>query len=644
MCGIAGIVDLKGRQPINEDLLKAMNDRLAHRGPDGSGVHMEPGIALAHRRLSIVDLAAGQQPMYNEDHSVCIVFNGEIYNFQELVPELVALGHVFRTRCDTEVIIHAWEQWGTDCLQRMNGMFAFALWDRNRRQVFLARDRLGVKPLFHATLPDGTLLFASELKSLLLHPALPRKLLPRAIEDYLTFGYVPEPDTIYDGIHKLEPGHCMLLEAGGRQTIHRYWDLDSQRFGSHRPAEADARAELMHHLTGAVRRRLISEVPLGAFLSGGVDSSAVVAVMAGLMGDSVKTCSIAFDDPDYDESTYAREVARLYHTDHSERTVEVDDFGLLETLVGTYDEPYADSSAIPTYRVCAAARERVTVALSGDAGDENFAGYRRYRLFAGEESIRSLIPAAIRRPVFGLLGRYYPKLDWAPRVFRGKTTFQALARDSVGAYLHGVSLTKPDSRHQLYSRAFSSKLQGYDSRAVFDRHVRGRDFPDALSMVQYLDLKTYLVGDILTKVDRASMAHSLEVRGPFLDYQFIEWAATLPASYKLRGGVGKYLLKKTLEPLLPNDILYRKKMGFAVPLARWFRGPLNARVRALPDSPFLNADGIFDQQGLRMLVDRHLSGQRDFSMGIWSLLMLEGFLRSPAPTWEAATACHALSR
>lgn len=621
-----------------------MNDRLSHRGPDGSGVHVEAGIGLAHRRLSIVDLAAGQQPMYNEDHSVCIVFNGEIYNFQSLMPELIALGHVFRTRSDTEVIIHAWEQWGVDCLKRLNGMFALALWDRNRRQVFLARDRLGVKPLFHATLADGTLLFASELKSLLLHPALPRQLLPRAVEDYLTFGYVPEPDTIYSGVHKLEPGHYLLIDDTGKQSIRRYWDLDSGKFGSHRPGEAEAQAELMQHLTDAVRRRLIAEVPLGAFLSGGVDSSAVVAVMAGLMGDSVKTCSIAFNDPDYDESTYARQVARQYHTDHSEHTVEVDDFGLLDTLVGTYDEPYADSSAIPTYRVCAAARERVTVALSGDAGDENFAGYRRYRLFAGEETVRGLIPAAIRRPVFGLLGRYYPKMDWAPRIFRGKTTFQALARDSVGAYLHGVSLTKAETRSQLYSTAFRSQLQGYDSRAVFDRHVQGRDFPDALSMVQYLDLKTYLVGDILTKVDRASMAHSLEVRGPFLDYEFIEWAASLPVDYKLRGGVGKYLLKKALEPMLPNDILYRQKMGFAVPLARWFRGPLNERVRALPDSPFLNADGIFDRRGLQSLVNRHLSGQRDFSPGIWSLLMLEGFLRSPAPTHDATTACHASSR
>jgi asparagine synthase (glutamine-hydrolysing) len=308
--------------------------------------------------------------------------------------------------------------------------------------------------------------------------------------------------------------------------------------------------------------------------------------------------------------------------------VEVDDFGLLETLVDIYDEPYADSSAIPTYRVCEAARERVTVALSGDAGDETFAGYRRYRTYVAQEIVRSIIPSAIRRPVFGLLGRYYPKLDWAPRILRAKPTFQSLARDSVGAYLDGVSISSVDTRYQLYSREFRSRLQGYDSRAVFDRHVRGRDFPDSLSMVQYLDLKTYLAGDILTKVDRASMAHSLEVRSPFLDFELIEWAATLPTNLKLRRGTGKYLLKKSLEPFLPDEILYRKKMGFAVPLGRWFRGPLRGRVESLPDSPWLNGDGIFDRRGLRQLVTQHLSGQRDYSPGIWSLLMLEGFLRA----------------
>lgn len=634
MCGIAGIVDLKGRQPIHEPLLRAMNDRLQHRGPDGSGLHLEPGIGLAHRRLSIVDLAAGHQPMYNEDDTVCIVFNGEIYNFPDLVQELTGLGHRFRTRCDTEVIIHAWEQWGTKCLERFNGMFAFALWDTNRQQLFLARDRLGVKPLFHATLPDGTLLFASELKALLLHPDLPRKLLPRAIENYLTFGYVPEPDTVYSGIHKLEPGHLLLLDREGRQTIQRYWDLDTSRFGTYRRTEADGQVELRERLEAAVKRRLTADVPLGAFLSGGVDSSAVVAFMARQLQGSVKTCSIAFDEPDFDESAYARQVAMLYRTDHQEHRVAVDDFNLLDTLVGIYDEPYADSSAIPTYRVCAAARQQVTVALSGDGGDEAFAGYRRYRLFAGEEALRRLLPSALRRPVFGLLGRYYPKLDWAPRPLRGKSTFQSLALDSVGGYLQGVSLSKPDLRQGLYSGAFRSALQGYDSRAVFERHLQGRDFPDAVGMVQYLDLKTYLVGDILTKVDRASMAHGLEVRGPFLDYTLVEWAATLPSRFKLHGGTGKYLLKKSLEKLLPEDLLYRQKMGFAVPLARWFRGPLRVRVAALPDSPWLLADGLFQRGGLAKMVELHLSGRRDFSPGIWSLLMLEGFLRTPCPTFS----------
>jgi asparagine synthase (glutamine-hydrolysing) len=634
MCGIAGLAYPGAPRPVDEALLRAMTDRLHHRGPDGSGVHIEPGVGLGHRRLSIVDLAAGHQPMYNEDDSIAVVFNGEIYNFPGLVDDLAAAGHRFRTRCDTEVILHAWEQWGPDCLQRFNGMFAFALWDRNRRQLFIARDRLGVKPLYYAELPDGSLAFASELKSLELHPALPRRLSPGAIEDYLTFGYIPDPDTIYRDVRKLAPGHYLLIDlTTGRQTLRCWWDLPAERFGSRPVPATTAATELLEQLEAATRRRLLADVPLGAFLSGGVDSSAVVAMMARIGGDAVKTCAIGFDDPDFDEAAHARTVATLFGTDHSERTVAVDDFGLLDTLIDVYDEPYADSSAIPTYRVCEAARERVTVALSGDAGDENFAGYRRYRLFAGEEAIRGLLPAAIRRPVFGLLGRVYPKLDWAPRWVRGKSTFQALARDQVGAYLHGVSLATADTRHLLYSDSFRQQLGGYTSREVFDRYSQGRRFADPLSLVQYLDLKTYLPGDILTKVDRASMAHSLEVRGPFLDYELVEWAAALPADLKLRSGTGKFILKKALEPLLPEAILYRRKMGFAVPLARWFRGPLRARLTALATSPTLLATGVFSPAGLERLVRLHLSGRRDFSPTVWSLLMLEGFLarRSLAP-------------
>jgi asparagine synthase (glutamine-hydrolysing) len=349
--------------------------------------------------------------------------------------------------------------------------------------------------------------------------------------------------------------------------------------------------------------------------------------MAELSGDKVRTCSIAFDDREYDESRYARLVAQAKRTEHSEKRVEVDDFSLLERLVDIYDEPYADSSAIPTYRVCAAARERVTVALSGDGGDEDFAGYRRYRLFMGEEAVRSAIPAGIRRAVFGVLGRYYPKLDWAPRVFRGKTTFQALARDSVGAYLHGVSIASEETRQRIYSAKLRQQLGGYSSREVFDRHVGSRQFPDALALVQYLDFKTYLPGDILTKVDRASMAHSLEVRVPFLDHEFVDWVAQLPSSVKLRGSQGKFVLKRALEPLLPREVLYRRKMGFAVPLDRWFRGPLSAKVRSLPDSQLLQASGAFNEEGLRLITRQHLQGTRNHSPLIWALLMFEGFLR-----------------
>jgi len=645
MCGIAGIVDLRGSVPIDEKILRAMNDALYHRGPDGHGFHIEPGVGLAHRRLSIIDLAAGEQPMFNEDRTVSVVYNGEIYNFAELAEELAALGHKFRTRCDTEVIVHAWEQWREQCVHHFNGMFAFAIWDRNSRSIFLARDRLGIKPLYYSFMSNGQLVFASELKGLKQHPQLSTSLNANAIEEYLTFGYIPEPNSIYANVQKLEPGSYLLADLHtGRHTVERYWDLDYMAGLSGTHTEADIHEELVERLSTAVRRRMVSDVPLGAFLSGGVDSSAVVAMMAGMMDDRVKTCSIAFDNSAYDESSYAREVAKLYGTDHVENLVEIDDFSLLDRLVDIYDEPYADSSAIPTYRVCEAARQNVTVALSGDGGDENFAGYRRYRLFMAEQAIRSLIPERVRQPVFGTLGRLYPKLDWAPRIFRGKTTFQALARDTAGAYLHGVSLAPSELRRKLYSAKFKRELQGYDSREVFDRHLNGKQFPDALSMVQYLDMKTYLVGDILTKVDRASMAHSLEVRVPFLDHEFVEWVATIPASSKLRRGEGKFVLKKSLESLLPKSILYRRKMGFAVPLEHWFRGPLADRISALPDSTLLQDTDIFDMDSVRVMIRQHIQRRREYSPVIWSLLMLEGFLRKEDGTGSSHEAGNDVSQ
>jgi len=637
MCGITGIVDLKGKREIPRALLSRMNQTQAHRGPDADGLHLEPGVGLGHRRLSIIDLATGQQPLFNEDGSVVVVFNGEIYNYQALIPELTALGHVFRTKSDTEVIVHAWEAWGEACVERFRGMFAFALWDRNRETLFLARDRLGVKPLYYAVLGDGQLIFGSELKSLAAHPGLARELDPLAIEDYFAFGYVPEPRTVYRMARKLAPAHTLTLRRGQpAATPREYWDV---RFTLDNPiGESDAQAELVERLRESVRLRMISEVPLGAFLSGGVDSSAVVATMAGVSEQPVNTCSISFSDPAFDESRYAREVAARYRTRHFVDNVDSDDFGLVDELARTYDEPYADSSAIPTYRVCQLARRHVTVALSGDGGDESFGGYRRYRFHAMEERLRGMLPLALRRPAFGLLGRVYPKADWAPQVFRAKTTFQALARSSVEAYFHSVSFLANDMRERLYSNAFKAELGGYNAVEVFHRHAARANTEDALGLVQYLDLKTYLVGDINTKVDRASMAHSLEVREPLMDHPLVEWLATLPSSFKVKGNESKRLLKKAMEPQLSREVLYRSKMGFAVPLARWFRGPLRAAMRAALIGGRLAESGCFDPGYLAQLLAQHESGARDHSTPIWTLLMFEAFLKNAMEAPEIAPA------
>ncbi|HZF80238.1 MAG TPA: XrtA/PEP-CTERM system amidotransferase, partial [Rubrivivax sp.] len=582
-----------------------------------------------HRRLSIIDVATGQQPLFNEDRSVVVVFNGEIYNYQQLIPELQAAGHVFTTKSDTEVIVHAWEQWGADCVKRFRGMFAFVLWDRNRQTVFMARDRLGVKPLHYALLDDGTLLFGSELKSLMAHGGLRRDVDPAAVEEYFALGYVAEPRTIFRQARKLPPAHTLLIRRGqalGELQPQPYWDV---RFTLDNPIGLeDACEELRRRLSESVKLRMIAEVPLGAFLSGGVDSSAVVAAMAGHSNGPVNTCSIAFDDPQYDEAAFARMVADRYATNHRVETVASDDFDLIDTLARLYDEPYADSSAIPTYRVSQLARKHVTVALSGDGGDETFGGYRRYRLHMMEERMRSTLPASIRQPVFGLLGRLYPKADWAPRVLRAKTTFEGMARTSVDGYFHSMSLIREPLRSQLYSPTFKSQLAGYSARDVFHRHARNAGTDDPLALIQYIDTKTYLVGDINTKVDRASMAHSLEVREPLMDHELVEWAATLPSAFKLQGNNGKRVLKKALEPALPHDVLYRPKMGFAVPLARWFRGPLRERVRqALLHGPMLDG-GWFNAGCIRQIVEQHESGARDHSTPIWSLLMYDAFLRN----------------
>ena len=635
MCGIAGIFDPRDKCRVDERLLSRMNESLTHRGPDDCGFHIEPGLGLAHRRLSIIDLAGGHQPLFNEDGSVVVIYNGEIYNFPELMKELAASGHSFRTRCDTEVIVHAWEEWGEDCVRRFRGMFAFAIWDRKQQTLFLARDRLGIKPLYYAYSADGNFLFASELKALCCHPSLRREIDPRSLEDYFAYGYVPEPRTILRNAFKLPPGHTLTLSRGGPASEPReYWDVPFRVVSS--GGEEEAGEELILRLREAVRIRMIADVPLGAFLSGGVDSSSVVAMMASVSQDPVRTCSISFGDPAFNESHHAAQVAERYHTCHDVEQVDTDDFGLVDELSRIYDEPYADSSAIPTYRVCELARKHVKVALSGDGGDENLAGYRRYRWHVYEERTRSVLPLAIRRPLFRFLGGMYPKADWAPKVLRAKSTLEALARDSVEGYFDSVSILGDDLRGRLFSPRLRSELQGYRAVEVLRRHARrAPDHP--LSRVQYLDMKTYLVGDILTKVDRASMAHSLEVRVPLLDHELVEWISSLPPGLKLRGREGKYIFKKALRAYLPDDILYRPKMGFAVPLASWFRGPLRLQVREALLGPAMLDSGLFDMAFLGKMVDQHQSRRRDHSAAIWSLLMFEAFQRNVLQASPSAT-------
>ena len=627
MCGIAGIFDHRGQSEIDRALLHRMTDIIGHRGPDGDGFYHAPGIGLGFRRLAIIDLAGGDQPMFNEDRTVCLVFNGEIYNFQPLMAELTARGHHFRTRSDTEVIVHAWEEWGEACLDRFNGMFAFALWDGRTETLFLARDRLGEKPLYYGFLTDGRLIFGSELKSLLCSPDLDRTLDPQAIEEFFAFGYIPDPHSIYRSVRKLPPAHCLVLRRGEPVGEPRaYWDVrfvDDVRLGREEVAE-----ELVFRLREAVRLRMIADVPLGAFLSGGVDSSGVVAMMAGLKADPVSTFSIAFGVRGWDESAYAAAIATRYGTDHHVREIDPNSFDLVDRLASIYDEPFGDSSAMPTFRVCAMARENVTVALSGDGGDEVFAGYRRYRWHCIEDRVRRLLPQSVRGPVFGALGRLYPKLDWLPRPFRAKATLQELARDPVGAYFSSVSVCGDALRRQLFSPALRRDLQGYSAVDLLRGHMARSGSEHALSQVQYADFKTYLPGDILTKVDRASMANSLEVRVPLLDHTLVEWAARLPPAFKLHRGEGKYVLKSALESYVPRDILYRPKQGFSVPLATWFRGPLRERLTQALRGPLQEDSGLFDMRFVGRLIEQHLSGAFDHSAPLWQLLMFDAFLRN----------------
>ncbi len=614
MCGICGIFEFERREEIAQDFVRRMTDTIVHRGPDDEGIHVGPGIGLGFRRLSIIDVAGGHQPISNEDGRIWVMLNGEIYNYPELRQELLDRGHTFATRSDTESIVHLYEEYGEDCFRRLRGMFAIALWDSRERKLVLARDRVGKKPLYFAA-DQKRLLFGSELKCLLAADGSIRTIDPQALSDYFSYGYISAPKTVYRDVRKLRPGHYLVASTSGVREV-PYWNLSF--------AQVENRSEqewcelLRNGLCEATRIRLMSDVPLGAFLSGGVDSSSVVAMMSNLMKRPVTTCSIGFEEKEYNEADFAREIAKRFHTDHHEQIVHPKAVEILKKLVWHYDEPFADSSAIPTYYVSWVARQSVTVALGGDGGDENLAGYRRYYFDQFENRLRRRVPAGLRKRVFGPLGRAYPPLAWAPRMFRAKATFQSLSRSPLEGYFNSISIFRPDEKLRLLSRDFQANLGGYDSMEVLQYHYDRAETDDPLSRIQYVDIKTYLPDDILAKVDRASMAVSLEVRAPLLDHQLMELIAKIPSSLKLRGTTGKYIFKKAMADVLPKDILHRRKQGFAVPLARWFRGDLRDLAH---EAIFSHDDGILDKTYLKEVWDEHQKGTYDRSSHLWAVLM-----------------------
>jgi asparagine synthase (glutamine-hydrolysing) len=618
MCGIAGFFVRDG-QGGSDALLRSMTGILAHRGPDGDGFFREAGVGLGHRRLAIIDLVTGDQPMSNDDGTVTLVFNGEIYNFRELRAELERRGHRFRTASDTEAILRAYETWELGCVERLRGMFAFALWDRRRRRLLLARDRVGIKPLVYAW--DGhRLLFASELKAILQDSSVPRELDWEALHDFLTFHYVPSPRTIFRGVRKLPPASYLVIDqARGQPEVRRYWDLRFAPDESRR--DDDWLAGLRARLEDAVRSHLVADVPLGAFLSGGMDSSTVVALMAAVSRQPVRTFSIGFDDTDFDELGYARQVARRFGTDHYEFVVKPDALEALPRLGWQLDEPFADSSALPTYYVAKITREHVTVALSGDGGDENFAGYRRYATALGLHQRYDRLPGRLIRSLLRQAARLLPAGA------RGQGYLELLGADPVDRYAHMVTFQRQRSLGRLLTRDARAAIDAESAGAAFRRLAAEGNAPDYLSTLQYIDVRQYLPDDILAKVDFTSMLVSLEARVPLLDHVLMEYVATMPSRLKFRNGSGKAILKRVMAADLPAEILDRRKMGFGVPLAAWFRDGLGQYARELLLDRRARQRGVVSSPVVERLLAEHRRGHRDRSSQLWALLCLEEWAR-----------------
>ena len=620
MCGIAGFAFTDARHPVDRELLGRMTDVLRHRGPDADGFHLGPGVGLGHRRLSIIDLSTGDQPMYNETRSVAVVFNGEVYNFAELARELEARGHTFASRSDTETLVHAYEDFGLEFVKRLRGMFAFALWDESRRRLVLGRDRAGKKPLYYHVDAER-LVFASEIKALLRDPSIKRRVSVEGLSDYFTFGVIPAPGTVFQDIRQIPPGHLLVWERG-QARLHEYWDVAFDNTG---PTTPEAASEAFSALFDeAVRMRMVADVPLGAFLSGGIDSSAVVASMARQSSRPVVTTSVGFAERTHSELEHARVVAAALGTEHHELLVRPDAIADLPRLVWHLDQPFADSSALPTYYVSRAARERVTVALSGDGGDELFAGYqRRYGIHRLEQRLRRLIPGSVRRGVLAPLSRIYPRSESIPRPLRLKLVLSNLGQSFERAYFNDMSLFLDEEKRELCTPELLSQARHHDPIAAFARHFdRVRD-ADPLSRVLYVDFKTWLANDILVKVDRMSMACSLEVRAPLLDHKIVEFAASLPPQLKFRGSVSKYLLKRHVADRLPAADVHRPKQGFELPLAAWLRGDLREMAHDLLFSTRAAGRGYVRPEAVKRLWDTHQSCARNQASKIWALMVLE---------------------
>jgi asparagine synthase (glutamine-hydrolysing) len=616
MCGIAGIVgpEIAGDAASAEELIARMCGVIAHRGPDDEGHYVAGEAALGMRRLSIIDVGGGHQPISNEDGRVWIVFNGEIYNHHDLRKELIARGHGFATRSDTETIVHLYEEEGERCVERLRGMFAFAIWDSSKRSLLLARDRAGKKPLHYAQVGEA-LLFGSEIKSLLQYGGLAREVNPEAISDYLSFGYVPDPLTAFRGVYKLPPGHTLTFKDG-RVSTRRYWDFSYRGESGPERDESYYVERLRDLLTEAVRVRLESEVPLGAFLSGGIDSSTIVALMAREMGRAVKTFSIGFNESAFDELKYARLTSERFRTDHHEFIVTPDICRIVDDIVWSHDEPFADVSSIPTYVVSKMAREHVTVVLSGDGGDELFGGYERYVVEEGRKRYER-IPSFIRRRLLLSASRALPPGAYGKR-FLGNIALEAGPR-----YVDNAAYFNEEAKRALLSAEMRHRLNGYNSAVAFE-HLYATPASEArLDRLMYLDSKTYLPGDILVKVDRMSMAHSIETRAPLLDHQLIEFVQTIPASLKLRGMETKYILKQAVKGLIPDEIIFRPKQGFDVPIKHWFNHELRELLDDTLNDARTHARGYFDRRAVINILNDHRRGVRDQARHLWGFLMLE---------------------